>query len=324
MTIFQSFLDRKAIVQTFIVSWFFFSSNCLNNFVSAKVLLHLLRLSAQIPAIIQSVGHRLSTRVLFKAASASVSDTTPVPYNCWIPNLRIFSVTWRFLLQNLHELLSTFSSVRVAFSHTTIHLKGTKGCDNNNCIWRCWQACVLISRNFSAPRSAPKTSFSNSVISQVKGCCRRQNRVTASGAILANGPMCTKVWYCKLLNQVWLNTSSFKIVKAKAPQLGKITYRNRRTVSAINANNDTCQTTLVLDVRCQAKNCQAISEATFIKTILTEYCLEDHQDQQSHGGAHVVKSTQRVSRGYDVDQFPAHSLGAVGCQSRQKGHCWQL
>ncbi|CIV60374.1 Uncharacterised protein [Streptococcus pneumoniae] len=139
------------------------------------------------------------------------------------------------------------------FSHTTIHLKGTKGCDNNNCIWRCWQVWCLDIKEFLSTKVRTKTSFSNSVISQVKGCCRRQNRVTAMSDIGKWTTVYKGRCTVNCLNQVWLN--SILQNQSQGTLNLQITYRNRRTVIAIT-NNDIRQTTFqVLDVRCQAKNC---------------------------------------------------------------------
>ena len=92
------------------------------------------------------------------------------------------------------------------FRHTTIHLKGTKSCDNNNCIWRCWQVWCLDIKEFLGTKICTKTSFSNCVISQVKGCCRCQDRVTPVSNIgkwtTVNKGRCS----VNCLNQIWLNS----------------------------------------------------------------------------------------------------------------------
>ena len=153
------------------------------------------------------------------------------------------------------------------FSHTTIHLKGTKGCDNNYCIWRSWQVWCLDIKEFLGTKVCTKTSFSNCVISQVKGCACCQDWITSMSNIGKWTTMYKGRCSVNCLNQVWLN----RILQNQSQGTLnlQITYRNRRTVIAIT-DNDISQTAFqVLNVRCQAKNGHDFGSNGNIKAILT-------------------------------------------------------
>ena len=90
-------------------------------------------------------------------------------------------------------------------SYASIHLKSTKGCNNDYCIWRSWQVWSLNVQEFLGSKICPKSCFSHRIISQVQRCASRQNRVTAVSDIGKWSTM-NKGW-CPVnsLYQIWLN-----------------------------------------------------------------------------------------------------------------------
>ncbi|KXU11743.1 hypothetical protein SMIDD22_01233 [Streptococcus mitis] len=153
------------------------------------------------------------------------------------------------------------------FSHATIHLKSTKGCNNNYCIWRCWQVWCLNIKEFLSTKVCTKTSFSNCVISQVKGCCSCQDRVTSVSDIGKWTTMYKGRCTVNCLNQVRFN--SILQNQSQGTFNLQITYRNWCTVVTIT-NNDISQTAFqVLDVCSQAKNCHDFGSNGNVKAILT-------------------------------------------------------
>ena len=103
-----------------------------------------------------STGTSISAHNSFRAAiSASVSVTNSLmATTAGIPNLRIFS-TWRFKLANPARTASTFSSVKASLATPPFILRARSVATITTASGDVGKFGVLMSKNFSAPRSAP-------------------------------------------------------------------------------------------------------------------------------------------------------------------------
>ena len=104
-----------------------------------------------------STGTSISAHNSFKVAiSAAVSVINSlIATTAGMPNLRIFS-TWRFKLAKPARTASTFSSVKASLVTPPFILRARRVATITTASGDVGKFGVLISRNFSAPRSAPK------------------------------------------------------------------------------------------------------------------------------------------------------------------------
>ena len=199
--LFNLFLDRKVIViQTFIVSWVF--SDSLNNRFSKRYS----TFCTISPNTSQFNWHINRSTEFFQGCNFSfcIRYKFVNSHNCWNTELTdIFNVAFQVSKTCTNSFYVFFC--QSIFSHATIHLKGTKGCNNNYCIWRCWQVWCLNIKEFLGTKVCTKTSFCDCIISQVKGCCSCQDRVTSVSNIGKWTTMYKGRRTINCLNQVWLN-----------------------------------------------------------------------------------------------------------------------
>ena len=103
-----------------------------------------------------STGTPISAQSSLRVAiSASVSETNSLmATTAGIPNLRIFS-TWRLRLAKPARTASTFSSVSASLATPPFILRARRVATMTTASGEVGKFGVLISKNFSAPRSAP-------------------------------------------------------------------------------------------------------------------------------------------------------------------------